>query len=70
MPETVPPCYSIGAVAKRFGLPTWQVRRIIERGFLPEPARVGPYRVFRVEELPAVRAALIKAGYLAKEVPA
>ncbi len=70
MPQTIPPCYSIGAVAARYGLPTWKVRRAIVRGFLAEPARVGPCRVFTPEQLPAVEDALRRAGYLlAQEVP-
>jgi hypothetical protein len=55
---------TIGAVAIHFGIPPWQVRRTIERGFLAEPARVGAYRVFLTEELPMIQAALEKAGYL------
>jgi hypothetical protein len=55
---------TLGAVAKRYGLSVWKVRRIFERGLLPEPARVGAYRVVAVDEVPRVEAALREAGYL------
>jgi hypothetical protein len=45
----------------------WQVRSAIRRGFLPSPARLGPYRLFRRADLPAIRTALIAAGYLPEE---
>ena len=64
MPQVIPPCYSIGAVAARYGLPAWKVRRAIVRGFLAEPARVGACRVFTPEQLPSVESALREAGYL------
>lgn len=69
MTQNIPPAYSVGAISRHYGVEPWQVRRAIARGFLGEPARVGPYRIFTPEQLPLVRAALIKAGYL-DEVPA
>jgi hypothetical protein len=62
--QSVPTIFTIGQVARRFGVKPWQVRRVFERGLLPAAARVGPYRVMTPEELPAVEAALIAAGYL------
>ena len=59
-----PPVLTVGAVAKHFGLREWQVRRVFERGLLPEPVRVGAYRVVTEAELPAVEDALRRAGYL------
>jgi hypothetical protein len=56
--------HTIGAVARHFNVAVWQVRRVILRGLLPEPDRIGAYRVFTTAELPKVKAALIKAGYL------
>jgi DNA-binding transcriptional MerR regulator len=61
----VPPTpLTIGDVAKRLGCHTWQVRRVITRGLVPEPGRVGAYRVFFPEQLPAIQAALRAVGYL------
>jgi hypothetical protein len=59
----------MGAVAKRFGLPVWKVRRVFERGLLPEPARVGAYRVVTPDYLPKVEAALRRVGYLPEGDP-
>jgi hypothetical protein len=36
---------------------------------LPPASRIGLYRVFSQDELPAIEAALIAAGYLRKEAP-
>jgi hypothetical protein len=58
---------TIGAVAKANGVAPWQVRRLFERGILPEPPRMGCYRVLLPEDLPRVREALRQAGYLPKE---
>ena len=56
--------FTIGQVARRYRLETWQVRQAIKRGFLNEPLRVGPYRVFFQDDLPGVEKALHAAGYL------
>jgi DNA-binding transcriptional MerR regulator len=58
---------TIGAVADRFGVPAWQVRRLFERGILPPAARVGAYRVINPADLPKVGEALRQAGYLDTE---
>jgi DNA-binding transcriptional MerR regulator len=55
---------TIGAVARRLGVRPWQVRRLFESGTLPEPSRVGAYRVVAENELPRIERALRKAGYL------
>lgn len=60
-----PPYFTVGAVAIRFGCRPWQVRRLFERGLLPQPPRVGAYRVIPAADLPRVEAALRLAGYLA-----
>jgi hypothetical protein len=54
----------LGVVARKFGLPVWKIRRLFERQLLPEPRRVGLYRVVDVDDLPAIEAALRSAGYL------
>lgn len=56
--------FTVGTLAERFGVRPWQVRRLVERGLLPEPPRVGAYRIFTTKDLPRIEAALRKAGYL------
>jgi DNA-binding transcriptional MerR regulator len=58
------PGYTLGAVAKHFGVAVWQVRRLFERGLLPEPGRAGAYRLVAPADLPRVEEALRAAGYL------
>jgi hypothetical protein len=58
------PPITLGAVARRFSVPTWKVRRLFERNLLPPAARVGCYRVIAATDLPEVEAALRRAGYL------
>jgi hypothetical protein len=55
---------STGQVARHFGVSEWRVNRVLERGLLARPERFGRYHMFRPADLPAVREALIKAGYL------
>jgi hypothetical protein len=55
---------TLGEVGARFGVPRWMIRRLIERGFLPNPERIGNWRVIPERDLPKVKAALLKAGYL------
>jgi hypothetical protein len=55
---------TIGTVARQLGVPTWQVRRVIERGLVPEPPRAGAYRIFSIADLPKIEGALRRAGYL------
>jgi hypothetical protein len=57
---------SIGDVALALGCRPWQIRRVIGRGLIAEPPRVGPYRVFVTGDLPRIRAALKEAGYVGK----
>jgi hypothetical protein len=60
--STVP--MAIGQVAKHFGVRASQVRRLFTTGVLPEPDRVGAYRVFWAKDLPKIREALKRAGHL------
>jgi hypothetical protein len=63
--------YSVGAVAELLGVQAWQVRRVIKRGLHPEVRRFGhEWRYFTQDELPAVRQALIRGGYLPPDPPA
>jgi DNA-binding transcriptional MerR regulator len=52
-------------VAKKFGVKTWQVRRLYEKGLLAEPSRAGQYRLIDPADLPRIKRALKEAGYLA-----
>lgn len=61
------PYWTVGAVARRFGCQPWQIRRLFERGLLPQAPRVGAYRVISSTDLPRVEEALRQAGYLAQE---
>ena len=65
----MPPTYTTGDLAKRFGVAPWQIKQALLRGFLAEPPRVGIYRVWLEEDLPRVREALTRAGYLREAVP-
>jgi hypothetical protein len=60
---------TIGQIARHFGCLPWQVRRVFERGLLPEPQRIGAYRVVEAADLPKIEQALRQAGYLDKEAP-
>jgi hypothetical protein len=53
-----------GQVGRHFHVPEWTIARLFTRGLLPEPARVGRFRVISEADLPAVRQALESAGYL------
>ena len=64
---TESPCLTLGPASRLLGCHTWQLRRLFERGLLPEPPRVGAYRVIAVEDLPKVEEALRRAGYLPAE---
>ena len=55
---------TLGAVAKLYGVRLWQVRRLYERGILPEPERVARYRVVPRDDLPRIEATLRACGYL------
>ena len=61
-----PTVLTLGGVARRYGCRVWQVRRVFERGFLPEPTRFGIYRIVHERDLPQVEAALRAAGYLSE----
>jgi hypothetical protein len=58
------PFLTLGTAARSLGVRTWQLRRLFERGLMPEPPRVGVYRVIAVADLPGLKAALQEAGYL------
>jgi hypothetical protein len=55
---------SMGQVADLIGCQTWKIRRLIGRGLLPEPVRIGVVPIFHRDQLPAIRERLREAGYL------
>ena len=55
---------TLGDLARENKIPIWKVRRLFERGLLPEPPRIGRYRVVPTEDIPKVVKALRDAGYL------
>lgn len=54
---------TLGEVARHFGLQRWQVQRLAEQDRFAY-VRVGDRRVVYQADLPAVRQALVNAGYL------
>ena len=58
------PGWTLGDIARLYDRPVWMVRRLYERGLLPEPPRVGGYRVVPLADVPLVEAAMRRAGYL------
>jgi hypothetical protein len=64
MSEQLRGILTVGQVATRLGVQTWQVVRMFERKLLPEPPRLGRARVIREEDVPAIAEALRKGGYL------
>jgi DNA-binding transcriptional MerR regulator len=57
---------TLGDVGRHFGLPTWKIRRLYERGLLPPSLRAGLYRIVQPSDLDAIEKALKAAGYLPK----
>ena len=59
-----PALLTIGEVARRLGCDSWHVRRVYERGLMPPAQRVGRHRAVPLGDLPAMKKALLAAGYL------
>jgi hypothetical protein len=59
--------YTVGQIAARYAVPAWKVRRLFERGLVPQATRVGAYRVVPASELPVIEEALRLAGYMPRE---
>lgn len=55
---------TLGQVAKLLGVRLWCIQRLYEADLLGAPDRIGILRVVTEEDLPAIRAALVKRGYL------
>lgn len=57
---------TMGQVADSLGCQTWKIRRLIERGKIPKPRRVGMIPIFDPKDVPQIEKALREAGYLKK----
>jgi hypothetical protein len=55
---------TLGELASRIGCESWRIRRLFERKLLPEPRRVGKFRVFSESDVEAVRKVAESAGYV------
>jgi hypothetical protein len=64
---TTPRCHSTGDLLRMYGWPSRAIRRIFERGLLPDPPGVGPYRMIPVDEIGRLKSALEAAGYVKSE---
>jgi DNA-binding transcriptional MerR regulator len=64
---TAPQEMSLGQAAEAAGLKEWQLVSLLRRGLVDEPKRFGRYRVFTPENLPRIRDAAVRAGYLDAE---
>jgi hypothetical protein len=58
---------TIGQVAVALGVNEWKIVALFRRKLFPEPARVGRIRVISEDQVPVVKAALVKHGYLPRE---
>jgi hypothetical protein len=56
--------YDTTDAARALGVEPWQIAALYQRELVPEPPRVGPVRVLTPADLPVLRAACLKAGYL------
>lgn len=63
---------TLGQVADEFGVHLWQVQRVYERNMVPAENvhRFGRWRGVSTNELPVIREALERAGYLSINGPA
>jgi hypothetical protein len=53
-----------GEAAAAVGIRDWQLIALLQRGLVAEPKRFGRSRVFTADDLPRLRAAAVRAGYL------
>jgi hypothetical protein len=59
---------TMGDVARHFGVTVVQVRRMVERGLVPQSAaaRIGRWRFVDPDNLPVFEQALVEAGHIRK----
>jgi hypothetical protein len=56
-----------GEAAVALGLRDWQLGRLFARGLAEEPPRLGRHRMIDRADLPKLRDAAVRAGYLHSE---
>jgi hypothetical protein len=61
---------TVETAGARLGVPGWRVRQLFTRRLLPEPRRFGNSRIIFEEDLPTIREALVKAGFLHEAIHA
>jgi DNA-binding transcriptional MerR regulator len=54
--------YTIGEAGAALGVAAWKIKQLIKAGTLDEPQKLGAYRCYLAEELPALRRDLLAAG--------
>lgn len=54
-------------VARHYAVDAWRVRRVFERGDVPEPPRFMGRRLVPRSSLPAIRRALVARGWLPRK---
>jgi DNA-binding MarR family transcriptional regulator len=62
--QTLDTPLTTGELAKLCNADAWQVLAAIRRGFLPEPLRIGHFRLWTPSDVDRVVQALTAAGYL------
>jgi len=55
---------TMSQVANQFRCQAWQIGKLIKRGKIPEPRRVGKIALFQPGDVPRIEKALREAGYL------
>jgi hypothetical protein len=63
--QTLP--LTVGAFARRYGVPAWRVRRALDEHF-PDAARVNLWRLISPEQEAALVAELRRLGYACRGV--
>lgn len=58
--------YTLGKLALKLGVQAFVLQRMANRGAIPF-MKADRFHVFTEEHIPAIRAALVKAGYLKPE---
>jgi hypothetical protein len=53
---------TLGDVARRLECPDWVIRRLIKKGLVPPPIRLGIWRVFHERDIPGIARAFKASG--------
>ncbi len=59
--------FTTGSLARLKGWDEWRVRRLFEDGDLPEPPRLGQYRLLSEDDIPLIEEAMRRRGFLPAE---